>query len=168
MGNFDRSVELTKEELARAIKGYQDYSTSEDRKKTDQNLRKFLLTKLDSANRNLPEFEKLTQNKANKAIYEAYKRVVSGLSMLLNSLQNPCYIDQAFFVKANLRSDNLSELYDYDRQLKEQVEIFEDEFKELDTNFDDQELAEFLNHLYDLTDGLNQTLTEREFLFMGD
>ena len=168
MGNFDRSAESIKAELARTIKGYQNYSTPQDRKKTDQNLRKFLLTKLDSANRKLPEFEKLTQSRTDKTITEIFKRVVSGLSMLLNSLQNPCYVNQAFFVKANLRSDNLSQLYGHDWQLKEQVEIFEDEFKQLDTNNDDRELAEFLNHLYDLTDGLNQTLTEREFLFMGD
>ena len=168
MGNFDRSAESIKAELARAIKGYKNYSAPEDRKKTDQNLRKFLLTKLDSANRKLPEFEKLTQSRTDKAITDVFKRVVSGLSMLVSSLHNPCYVDQAFFAKANLSSDNLSQLYDHDRQLKEQVEIFEDEFKQLDANYDDQELAEFLNHLYDLTDGLNQTLTEREFLFMSD
>lgn len=168
MGNLDRFAESAKKELASTIKGYLNYSTPEDRKKTDQNLRKFLLAKLDSANRRLPEFEKQMQGKTDKTISEAFKRVVSGLSMLLNSLKNPCYVDQAFFGKTNLQSEILSQLYDHDKQLLEQVGIFEDEFKQLDTNEKNQELTEFLNHLYDLTDGLNQILTEREFLFMGD
>ncbi len=168
MGNFDRSAESTKDNLVHAIKGYHNYSTAEDRKKTDQNLRKFLLTKLDSAKEKLPEFEKLIQGKTDKAISDAFKRMVSGLKMLVNSLHNPCYVDQVSFDNVNLRSENISQLYDHDKQLLEQVEIFEDEFKQLDTNEKNQELTEFLNHLYDLTDGLNQILTEREFLFMGD
>ena len=168
MGDFDHSQESTKNELSKAIKGYQDYSPPEQRDKTDQNLRKFLKTKLDFVNQLLPEIEKRTKSSKEQNVIDAFKRFDSGIQMLLKSLQNPCYVEQSFFRKANLRSENLRQLYDHDFQLKEQVEILEDEFKQLETNKDESELLEILNHLYDLTDGLNQTLTEREFLFMGD
>jgi len=168
MGDFDHSEESTKNELSKAIKGYRDYSIPEQRDKTDQNLRNFLKTKLDFVNQLLPEIEKRTQQSTEQNIIDAFKRVDSGVQMLLKSLKNPCYLDQAFFRKANLRPENLSQLYTHDLQLKEQVEILEDEFKQLKTNKDKSEFVEILYHLYDLTDGLNQTLTEREFLFMGD
>jgi hypothetical protein len=168
MGDFDHSEESTQNELSKAIKGYQDYSIPEQRDKTDQNLRNFLKTKLDFINQLLPEIQKRTQQLFGHNVVDAFKRVDSGVKLLLEPLQNPCYSDQPFFKKANLRPENLTQLYDHDFQLKEQVEILEDEFKQLETIKDESELLEILNHLYDLTDGLNQTLTEREFLFMGD
>ena len=162
---FDQSI---RDELIRSIKGYQGYSSTEHRTKTDQKFRNFLLTKLNSTNQRLPEFEKRIKNIVTPDISESLKRIRSGINMLTSPLKNPCYIDQLFFKKDRISDEKLSQLYKYDIQIIEQVEIFEDEIKQLDTENDDQEITQILNHLYDLTDGLNQAITEREFLIMSD
>ncbi len=168
MRNFDQSAESNRDELARVIKGYQGYSSPKHRIKTDQAFRIFLLQQLNSANKRLPQFEKLIQNLASQGNVDPLKRIRSTVKMLINSLENPCYSDQAFFSKEDISPEKLSQLYIYDLQLKGQVEILEDELEQLDADIEDQEITDILNHLYDLTDGLNQALTEREFLIMGD
>ena len=168
MQNFDQSAESNRDELAHAIKGYQGYSSPKHRIKTDQIFRNFLLKRLNTINKRLPQFEKLIQNLANQDNSDPLKRIHSTVKMLINSLESPCSSDQAFFSKKDISPEKLSQLYVYDLQLKDQVEILGDELEQHDVDAEDQEITDILNHLYDLTDGLNQALTEREFLIMGE
>ena len=49
----------------------------------------------------------------------------------------------------------------------EHLQILEDEITHLPDQFSEHELPDLLAHVYDLIDGFNQSLTEREFIFLG-
>jgi hypothetical protein len=167
MKNFDQSFELIIEKLSTIIKDYAGYSTPTVLGKTDQNLRNFLKEKLHAIWQQFPEIIKINQSSADSKIKDNYARVISGIELLLNSLENPCHADKTFFKNINEQPDILLQIYNFDQQLVEQTEIMSDELAQLSNGFDQNELGEILYHFYDQTDGINQLLTEREFLFVN-
>jgi len=165
MKSNEHSTNSVEEELRKTIKGYQGYTPPEKRNKTDKNLRNFILTQLKSIDNQLLKFEKQIGDQNHNGILN---RVSSSLKTIIDSLQNPCYANQPFFSDSKINPGVLAQLYEYDTQLKEQIEILEDEAKLVPEIGNDNEIKEFLNHLFDLIDGVNQTLTEREFLIMSE
>ena len=167
MEKFVGSTEQVEENLIKAISGYKGYQSPVHRNKTDKSLRKYLSSQLNDFDKWLLLLEKQIQSRTDQPYEESLKRIRSGLKMIINALQKPCYIDQDSFNKTKFGSEKLAQLYQYDQQLKEQIEILNEESEQAEVE-NDQEIDEMLNYIYDLIDGINQTLTEREFLIMTD
>ena len=88
--------------------------------------------------------------------------------MLIQSLIESSSNENSFFTQSEISHDKISQLYEYDVQLVNQVDILLDEVQELDNINGAYEVDEMLNHFYDLLDGINQTMSEREFLLVGE
>ncbi len=168
MKNFDQEIDRIKEKLSQVIDGYAGYSTPTESSRTDQNLRNFLRKKLGSILQQFPEIIAIDQKKADPKINDNYARVISGIELLLCTLENSCCADKSFYKKIAEQPEILLQIYRSDQQLVEQTEIMADELKQLSNGFDETELIEILYHCYDQTDGINQILTEREFLFVNE
>ena len=168
MQKFVESAESNKENIIRSIKEYQGYSSTKERSITDQAFREYLIQKLNLINKELSKIEKLLLRLFDPGNVDPLKQIRSGVKILIGSLEKPCYANQTFFKKENINIEKLAQLYNYDFHLKDQVEILNDELHQFDSNTNDMEFADFLNHLFDLSDGLNQALTEKEFLIMSE
>jgi len=157
-----------KEALKKAIAGYQGYEKPEQRDSTDKSFRTFLLSQLNLITERLVSVEKQFVKKSSSKRKDLIHHVMISLRTIADSLQNPCYCHHAFFSRKNLSQHNFRRLYKYDSQLLEQVEILAEESNQFSEKGDEFEAEEILNHLYDLIDGINQSLTEREFVIMGE
>ena len=167
MNQQTQGIELMENNLVGSIRGYNGYQNAKYRKKSDKCLREYVSNKLKQMQKSISNFELKIQKFDNQSHKETLHQVTSSLEIVLNSLLKPSYINTHFFNDNSIKTDKLNQLYEYDISLKNYLEIFSDEVKELESIEDDFELDEFLNHLFDLIDGLNQTLSEREFLIMG-
>jgi len=154
-------------ELTKTINGYEGYHTPKNRDKTDEKFREFLSSKLDSIAERLSRIEEQFQS-SGKNHKEFLHQAIASLKTIIYSLKNPCYCNHAFFSQPVLSSEKIAQLYDYDFQIKEQIEILDEESSQLILDNNDTELNDMLNHLYDVIDGVNQSLTEREFVIMGN
>ena len=168
MRDSSSAIESVEEELKSSINGYVGYKTPKERNLTDTSLREYLSKQLESINKRLPLLESQLSQRSGQNHKETLHRIGSSIAMMLNPLLQPCYIAQPFFNQPELHSEKLLQLYDYDKQIKEYVELLLDESHQAGDDADATETLDFLNHLYDFVDGINQSLTEREFLIMTD
>lgn len=157
-----------KEALTTAIGGYLGYEKPDQRDDTDKNFRQFLTSQLNSISERLVAVEKQFLKNGKGKRRDVIQHVKTSLQTIIDSLQNPCYCNHEFFARKNIGQRNLVRLYDYDSQLMEHVEILAEESNQFTEKVDEFEANEILKHLYDLIDGLNQSLTEREFVIMGE
>jgi len=154
--------------LANVISGYLGYQVPETRRMSDKRLREFLTQKLEQIEKDFSAFEHRYYQKNRGARLDIFNRISLSLKMLIQSLVQPSFNADQFFNRSGVHSDMLAQLYDYDIQLKNQIDILIDEINELDSIDGEYEIEEMMNHLYDLIDGANQILSEREFLMMDE
>jgi len=156
------------EEIIKIIQDYKGYQSVEIRSITDEAVRNYLAEKLNQIAVLLSDAEHHIEKDEDNNLREIFDHVTSGLKTIIESLHNPCYIKNDFFSTTQRNAFKFSQLTSYDMQSIVQVEILNDESSQITDAGDDGELEDILNHLYDLIDGLNQTLTEREFVIMGE
>lgn len=151
-------------ELVQSIDGYIGYQTVQSREKTDQRLREYLASEIKQAEKAFINLTNRLAGQTNAAISHNADKLVIQLNNLTQSLHKPAYNNSTF---VHLNSNMLSQLYHYELQLKNYVDILKDEVAELDTIEGNSEINELLNHLFDVVDNLNQNIMEREFLLAG-
>ena len=155
------------EELKKSIDGYSGYSAPEERESTDKIFRKYLSTELHSVKNAVTQLKSQLNKNAHHKLTDIFQHVTSSLTTNTESLVNPCYYNHAFFSQPDLGAVQLNDLYDYDSHLQEQVHILKEETGQLIDQSETTEISELLNHFYNVIDGINQLLTEREFIIMG-
>lgn len=161
--NF-QSAETLENDLMKTIRGYSGYQEAKAREKTDRRLREFFLEQLKKVEKQISDYTENLEQNNNTAFQETYNKVSSTLRTVLESLQNPVY---QISVPTKIFPGTLQQLYEYEIQLKKQIDIFSEEVQEF-INIDfATEGCDFMNHLFDLIDGINQTMSERELLIMG-
>ncbi len=168
MGNTVNVKTVEKKILTNVISGYLGYELPEHREGTDSNFRTFLTAQLTTIVEQLVSAGKKQPKNANGGQPEITPQVIMSLKTIVRSLQEPCNSYHNFYVKKSVNQKTLTRLYDYDSQLYDQVSILADEsllFSERSTETDN---GEALHHLYDLIDGINQILTEREFIILEE
>lgn len=154
--------------IIESIEGYEGYQSPNARSVTDNRLRDYVTKSLKQIHQELsPIASRLSQFK-NHGLVETFQRLVSSIKMTMQSLNNPMYRKAGFFKKAKLNSDLLAQIQDFDAQIVEKVGIFQDEIEILNQADDECEVEDMLNHLFDLIDGINQNMSEREFLILED
>jgi len=162
--NF-QSAEILENDLMKTIRGYSGYQVAKAREKTDRRLREFFSEQLKKVEKQISDYNKNIEQNNNETFQETFNKVSSTLRTVLQSLQNPVY---QISVPAKIYPGTLHQLYEYEIQLKNQVEIFSEEVQELKNIDFETEGSDFMNHLFDLIDGINQTMSERELLIMGE
>ncbi len=168
MRNLAQSTKSLANDLIKSITGYDGYEIPKIRNKTDKRLREFLSEKLQQIEKDLSRVEhRLYQNKSNVNM-DTFHRIALSLKMLNQSLVDTSCNENYFFTQTKINPDKISQLYEYDFHLVNQVDILVEEVNELDNIDGEYEIEDMLNHLYDLIDGANQTLSEREFLIMSE
>jgi len=168
MRSITQSTEPLPNDLYNSIHGYNGYKTPETRNMSDKRLREFLSEKLQQIEKDLSTFEHRFYQRNKGAKLDIFHRISLSLKMLIQSFIEPsCNADQ-FFNRSSINQETLTQLYEYDVQLKNQIDILMDEVNELDFIDGEYEIEDMMNHLYDLIDGANQTLSERAFLMMGE
>lgn len=168
MRSIAQATEPLKNDLANAIDGYLGYQIPEARSKSDKRLREFLSKKLNQVEKDFSAFEHRYYQKNRDARLDIFSKISLSLRMLIQSLIQPSFEMDQFFKQPNINPDTLAQLYEYDVQLKNQVDILIEEITELESTDGEHGIEDVMNHLYDLIDGANQTLSEREFLMMGE
>ncbi len=167
-----RSIGETKEsltnDLTNLISGYTGYNMPGTRHKTDKKLKEFLSDRLQQVERDLSRYEHRFYQEHKTANLAPFHRISLSLKMLIQSLIESSSNEKSFFTQSEISHDKISQLYEYDVQLVNQVDILLDEVQELDNINGEYEVDEMLNHFYDLLDGVNQTMSEREFLLMSE
>ncbi len=168
MRSIAQTSDSLENDLTNSISGYSGYKVPETRRKTDERLREFLSEKLQRIEKDLSLFEHRYYQKNKNANLSPFNRISLSLKMLIQMLTELSPNENHFFTQSKINQDKIIQLYEYDIQLMNQIDILVDEVKELDNINGEYEIDEMLNHFYDLIDGLNQTLSEREFLIMSD
>jgi len=167
-----RSLTQTNESLANdlnnLIKGYNGYKVPADRSQSDKRLREFLADKLQQVEIDLSQLEHRFYQNNKSANLSPFHRISLSLKMLIQSAIEPAPNNNHFFAQSKSTDDKITQLYEYDIQLVNQVDILTDEVKELENINGEYEIDQILNHFYDLIDGVNQILSEREFLIMSE
>lgn len=159
-------VSLEKE-LIQSIKGYSGYQTIKDREKTDKRLREHLLKEIKQIEKSFRKISNRIAKQGNTNIADTINKLINQLKNLIETLNKPSYNNSPFFSHPNLNSDTLLQLYRFESQLRKQVIILADEATELEKIEEPTETSEFLNHLFDVFDNLNQIIMEREFILAG-
>jgi len=154
------------EELMQSIRGYSGYQKSEEREKTDKRLREYLASEIKKIEKIFLKFSIRISKQGNTEIADTINRLVKQLKILIESLDQPNY-NVTSFNHTSLNSDTLYQLYQYETLLKHHVDILTDEISEFERIEEISETDEFLNHLYDVIDNLQQILLEREYLLAG-
>jgi len=168
MESVTRNNESLKNDLINSISGYEGYGIQKSRCQSDRRLREFLSEKLLQIEKNLSDFEHHYYQHHKNANLDPFHRISLSLRMLIQSIKEPSSNESQFFSQSKVEQGKVSQLYEYDIQLKNQVDILAEEAKELNDINGEFEVEDMLNHLYDLIDGANQTLSEREFLMMSE
>ncbi|MDZ7333293.1 MAG: hypothetical protein ONB31_15065 [candidate division KSB1 bacterium] len=162
-----RSTQLFVEPALPGLDVYDGYQVIQERRTTDQRLRKFLNEKLDRLEKQFARFGFQLRQHGSHNSFELFDRIVLSLKMLSQSLIDPAYNSGPFF-KKNVNPAKLHQIVEYDQHLASQIDVLLDEAQHLEQMADDEEIEEVLNHLYDLIDGVNQTWSEREFLILDE
>lgn len=168
MRSIAQSTEPLQKDLTNTIDGYSGYQNPETRSKSDKRLREFLSKELNQIEKDFSAFEHRYYQKNKDARLDIFSKISLSLRMLIQSIIQPSFEMAQFFKRPNIHPDTLAQLYEYDVQLKNQVDILIEEISQLESTDGEYGIEDVMNHLYDLIDGANQTLSEREFLMMGD
>ena len=160
---YNDSITL-EEELIQSIQGYSGYQKVESREITDKRLREYLVSEITKTEK---LFLEISYRITNPAISDTLNKLINQLKNLIETLTRPTYNNSPLFNHAALNSNTLSQLYQYESLLKHHVAILTDEIPDLETIEEISETNEFLNHLFDVIDNLNQILMEREYLLIG-
>jgi hypothetical protein len=163
-----QTTESLENDLTHSISGYLGYDNADNRQKTNRKLKEFLSQKLQQVEINLSRFEHQVYQQYETANLNPFHRISLSLKMLIQSLSETSPDNDQFFSDKEVNSDKISQLHEYDGQLVNQVEILLDEAQDLDNINGEYEIDQMLNHVYDLLDGVNQTMSEREFLIMSE
>ncbi len=167
MTSIAQRYETRDHNLARMIQGYEGYESADQSLHTEQRLKSYLADQLRRVEINLSQFEHRCYQQRKLSNLNSFNRISLSLKMLIQSLQEAATNHQAIPAPA-LHPSRAMQLEQQDQHLVEQVTILSDEIESLDELDGEFEIDEMLNHLYDLLDGINQTLSEREFLMMND
>jgi len=168
MTGIAQTTESLEKDLTHLVSGYIGYDIPGTRRKTDRKLKEFLSKKLQQVERDLSRFEHQVYQEHKTVNMNPFHRISLSLKMLIQSLIEPSSNDNQFFTQLQISPDKISQLYECDVQLVNQIDILLDEVKELDSINGEHEIDEILNYFYDLLDGVNQTMSEREFLIMSE
>lgn len=160
---YNNSVSL-EEELIQSIRGYSGYQKTESREKTDKRLREYLASEIKQIEKVFLKISKRVTKQGNLTIADSINRLINQLKNLIETLNNPTYNNSPFFNSTLVNSNILSQLYEYESLLTHHISILTDEVSELQKIDEISETNEFLNHLFDVVDNLNQIIMEREFL----
>ncbi|MDW7680730.1 MAG: hypothetical protein SCK70_09210 [bacterium] len=163
-----KSVDPVIDSLAEKIAGYTGYGSLQHRHQTDSSVRTYLSSKLQLILNRIATIGDQLIKDGGREYHGAFHQIFKSLKTIIDSLHNPCYSNHSFFSTQTISQSLVNQLYHYDSQLIDQIIILEEESTELTAKTDAPEIAEIVNHLYDLIDGINQTLTEREFIIMGE
>lgn len=167
MRSIAQNVEPIVSDLGKTIEGYEGYRNLEKLRQTERRLKSYLANKLRQVETGLSEFEHRCYQKRKTSNLNSFNRISLSLKMLIQTLQEGA-LDNPTIATTGIDEAQAAQLEQQDRQLVEQVNILSDEVQSLDDLNGEFEIEEMLNHLYDLLDGINQTLSEREFLMMSD
>ena len=164
---FNSSVSLEKE-LIQSIRGYTGYEKVETREKTDKRLREYLASEIKKIEKAVLRIAQRISKNGDSSISEAVNKLINRLKNLFETLNAPTYNSASFFNHSPINSETLMQLYEYESLLKHHVDILADEISEWENIEEISETDEFLNHLFDVIDNVNQILMEREFLITGE
>ncbi|MDZ7332072.1 MAG: hypothetical protein ONB31_08865 [candidate division KSB1 bacterium] len=167
MRSIAQNVEPTISDLVQTIQGYEGYRNREKFRQTERRLKNYLAERLRQVETGLSEFEHRCYQQRKTSNLNSFNRISLSLKMLIQTLQEDASDNNAI-ATTGIDEAQAAQLEQQDRQLVEQVNILSDEVQSLDDLNGEFEIEEMLNHLYDLLDGINQTLSEREFLMMSD
>lgn len=168
MKSSAHAAESAEEMLVKSIRGYDGYQLPDARSATDNHLRDYLTDSLNNINQEITRLEPRLSQYDNHGLLETFHRLVASIAITMQSLKHPIYHNSSFFKQPNLNSDFLAQIYDFDLQMVEKVGIFRDEIEILNQANEACEVEDMLNHLFDLIDGVNQNMSEREFLILAD
>lgn len=167
MRSIAQNDEPTISDLVQTIQGYEGYRNLEKLRQTERKLKSYLADQLRQVETGLSEFEHRCYQQRKISNLNFFNRISLSLKMLIQTLQEGA-LDHQTMARTGIDDAQAAQLEQQDRQLVEQVNILSDEVQNLDDLNGELEIEEMLNHLYDLLDGINQTLSEREFLMMSD
>ncbi|HEX9973540.1 MAG TPA: hypothetical protein VGD14_15825 [bacterium] len=168
MKSFAQSTKSFEDALIKSISGYDGYQSPNVRSVTDNRFRDYLTNSLQKIQQELSRLEPKMSRFENHEYSETFHRLVSGLKIIIQSMNNPSYNNANFFRKSKLNPGILNQIYDFDSHLVDQVDILVDELEALNQSGDEAEIGDILKYLFDLIDGVNQTMSEREFLILAD
>jgi hypothetical protein len=160
-------VASLEQDLIRSIEGYSGYQITKDRLKTDQRLRNYFTEKIKHIEQ---AFGKMSANKisnGSSTINETNNKVIKLLQELNETLHRPTYNNSSFFSKSSVDPETLTQLYQYESQFNERLNVLNDETKQLDQQPTTPTDSELFNYLFDVIDNLNQIIIQREFILAG-
>ena len=164
--SFEGDISLDKE-LIKTIRGYSGYEKTETREETDQRLREYMASQIEHIGIIFQNLSTRIEQEGNDNVAHSIKRLIKQLKILIQTLNQPSYNNSTFFNLSKVNSGVLSQLYEYESQIKNQVDILTDEVYELEKIDESTDTNELINHLFDVVDNLNQMIMEREFLLAG-
>jgi len=153
--------------LIQAIHGYSGYQKSETRQKTDKQLREYLSSEIQQIEQSFLKLSCRIEKQGYASIAQTVNRLNKQIKILIETLDKPSYHNSPFFNYSRVTDDTLARLYEYESQIKHQVEILNDEVSDLEKIEEISETDAYLSHLFDVIDNLNQIIMEREFLLAG-
>jgi hypothetical protein len=164
--SFEGDISFDKE-LIKTIRGYSGYEKTETREETDQRLREYMASQIEHIGIIFQKLSTRIEQEGNDNVARSIKRLINQLKILIQTLNQPSYNNSTFFNLSEVNSGVLSQLYEYESQIKNQVDILTDEVYELEKIDESADTNELINHLFDVVDNLNQMIMEREFLLAG-
>jgi hypothetical protein len=155
--------------LTEKIHGFTGYENSSSRKPSDRQLRKFLVTGIETILTKLEALPPAAIEEDQRLLAEAVQSTRRKLSTISASLQDPTYAGQDFFTRDQLSEKRLARIYYHENDMLEELDGIQSEVVSLQNNHIEKEMIDdhFL-HISDFIDNLNQALFERESLILGN
>lgn len=152
--------------ITKKIPAYKGYEKKERVSSSDRQIRMYLLNQITGIKSSFKEFKARYENQQGFPV-EIAKNISMSFKALTDSLQNPCYCNNGRVPLTTFSENENFRLIELDAQLIEQVQIMKEEISNLQGDVPIDELKDQFNFIYDLVDGFNQLLSEREFIFLG-
>ena len=151
--------------ICEKVPNYVGYAKKEDVTLSDREIRHYLLRQTDGIKNSFAQLWELHSDEDNFP-HEIAKNINLSFAALKDTLRNPCYCSNGKITSANIAGEQTEKIVEYDQQLIEHIDILKEEINHLQDDIQSDQIGDQLNIIYDLIDGFNQLLSEREFLFL--
>ncbi|HOT95927.1 MAG TPA: hypothetical protein PLG50_11885 [bacterium] len=156
------------ESLSAKVGGFCGYQSCKDRKPSDQHLRNYLVTRIDTILAGLASLPPAPEEE-QRLLAEAVHSTRRKLATISASLQDPTYEGQDFFIREQIADKRLSRIYDHEQEMLEKLDGIQAEVISLQkTQLGKEMIEDHFLHIADFIDTMNQALFERESLILGN
>ncbi len=146
----------------KVLPGYKGYKGREEGRNTDKLLREHLASKLRESRSHFDDYKVELTRRGNLGLMNPAEKVTQTLGRLIDRLRYANYGFSGRWIGQKIDVEELSQVYEFDKQLATRVEEIDKSIRALDMIEDDGETTDALKSLARLIREVDEALNERE------